>query len=127
MSAPLVIATAADVRTLFAHLADRPDEVVGFGYLDPEWRLLGVRHSPSGGAGAAAVPIRAVARDAVLLAAAWVVMAHNHPSGDPAPSRADLAVTRRLARALAALGAPLIEHVILTRTGSTSLRETGRL
>ena len=69
--------------------------------------------------------MRAVARDAVMFDAARIVMAHNHPSGDPTPSKADIRVTRRLARALAALGAPLVEHLILARSGGTSLRAAG--
>lgn len=126
MTASVPIRSNAGARALFAHLADRPHEMTAFAYLDPEWRLLGMRHGPAGDAGAADVPIRAVARDAVALGAARVMMAHNHPSGDPTPSRSDLAATRRLATALAALGVPLVEHLVLARAGGCfSLRGAG--
>lgn len=118
------IITRADVEALFAHLAEQPLETCAFAYLAADGQVLGVRHAP-GGRAAAEVPLRAVARDAVALDAARVVMAHNHPSGDPRPSDADIRVTRRLARALAALDAPLVEHVVLSRGGSISLSAAG--
>lgn len=124
VTALLPIRCIDSVQRLFADLADQPREVVAFAYLDPDWRLLGMRHGP-GDAATAQVPIRAVARDTVAFGAARVVMAHNHPSGDPTPSHADLAATRRLATALAALGAPLVEHLVLARGGCFSLRGAG--
>lgn len=121
------IRTNRAVRRLFAHLAEQPREVVAVAYLDADWRLLALRHSPSRGADAATVPLRAIARDAVLLDAARVVLAHNHPSGDPTPSVADRRATRRLARALGALGSPLVEHLVVARGGCFSLAVAGLL
>ena len=54
-------------------------------------------------------------------------MAHNHPSGDPAASEADLPTTRRLARAFEAVGVTLVDHVIIAARGKTSLRAQGYL
>lgn len=119
-----VIKTCSDVQSLFAHLAGQPIEICAFAYLDAAGRVLGMRHTP-GHTAAIEVPLRAVARDAVALGAHRVVMAHNHPSGNAAPSDADIRVTRRLARALAALDAPLVEHLILTDTDATSLSAAG--
>lgn len=121
------IATPEAVRALFAGLTGSPREIAGFAYLDPEWRLLGLRHSLPGAADCVDLPLHDVARDAVAFGAAHVVMAHNHPSGDPAPSRADIAATRRIARALDALGVGLAEHVVLAARGFTSLRREGLL
>jgi DNA repair protein RadC len=122
------IRTCADVRRLFAHLAEQPRELIAAAYLDADWRLLALRHSPSASADAATLPLRQIARDAVLLDAARVVIAHNHPSGDPAPSAADKRATRRLARALGALGSPLVEHLVVARGGrSVSLAAAGLL
>lgn len=56
---------------------------------------------------------------------AAVLVAHNHPSGDPAPSPDDLAVTRRLARAADLLGIEFVDHVIVAARGATSLAEMG--
>lgn len=121
------VATTAEVHRLFAPLADGDREVLGFAYLDPEWRLLGMRHSVPGSADAVDLPLRDVARDAISFGAAQVVMAHNHPSGDPTPSRADIAATRRLAAALDTIGVGLAEHLVLATGGVASLREQGLL
>ena len=56
---------------------------------------------------------REVFKVAVLSSAAAIVVAHNHPSGDPAPSSADLQVTRRLREAASAIDIELIDHVIV--------------
>lgn len=52
---------------------------------------------------------------------------HNHPSGDPTPSQADIAMTRQLADAAAALGLVLHDHLIVARGGHTSFRSAGLL
>ena len=56
---------------------------------------------------------REVFKVAVLSSAAAIVVAHNHPGGDPAPSSADLQVTRRLHEAATAMDIELIDHVIV--------------
>lgn len=66
---------------------------------------------------------REVFRPALREAAAAVVCAHNHPSGDPEPSAEDLEVTRRLLDAGRLLGVPLLDHVVLGDQRALSLRE----
>ena len=128
MGEEAIIRGDADVQRLFRHLAASPHEILAFGYLDRDWRLIGQRHSVSPNQLSVRIPLRAVARDVVRLDARRVVMAHNHPSGDPQPSPSDLKATKRLAVALAALGVALVEHVILTRShGAFSLRAAGLL
>jgi DNA repair protein RadC len=70
---------------------------------------------------------REVFRPALRESAAAVVLVHNHPSGDPAPSHEDREITRRLARAGALLGVPVLDHVIVADRGYASLREQGEL
>lgn len=70
---------------------------------------------------------REVFGPAVREAAAAVVLVHNHPSGDARPSREDIAVTRRLARAGWLLGIPVLDHVVVADRGWSSLRELGAL
>lgn len=128
MGEPAFVRSQEDVATLFAHLAGQPREVLAFAYLDESGRLLFLRHSMSRRVGTIRLPLRAVARDAIRLDAAMIVMAHNHPSGDPRPSQADLAATRRLATGLGALGVRLVEHLVLARAGRVfSLRGAGLL
>lgn len=54
---------------------------------------------------------------------AQVIVAHNHPSGDPHPSEDDITVTKRLAKAGEILGIELLDHLVVTETGFTSFRE----
>jgi len=68
---------------------------------------------------------REVFRPMIAEAAARIVALHNHPSGDPAPSPQDVALTRRLAEAGALIGIPLLDHVVIGRCGYASLRDMG--
>jgi len=70
---------------------------------------------------------REVFRTAVREAAAAIVLAHNHPSGDPSPSEEDREVTRRLARAGEILGIRVLDHVVIAEHGFYSFREAGEL
>lgn len=66
---------------------------------------------------------REVFRPLIRLAAAAAVVAHNHPSGDPQPSDSDLLVTRRLRRAGALVGIPILDHVVVGADGYASIGE----
>jgi DNA repair protein RadC len=68
---------------------------------------------------------REVFRSAVREAAAALVLVHNHPSGDPSPSREDREVTERLSRAGEILGVRVVDHVIVAERGYHSFREAG--
>src|SRR5947209_4828828 len=68
---------------------------------------------------------REVIKRALDLGAAALILVHNHPSGDPTPSKADIAVTQDIKRAAAPLGVVLHDHVIIGRNGHTSLRDLG--
>lgn len=66
---------------------------------------------------------REVFRPAIRLAAAGIVLAHNHPSGDPTPSAEDVALTRRLREIGSTLGIPVIDHVVVATSGYRSIAE----
>jgi len=68
---------------------------------------------------------REVFRAAIIVAAAAVVLVHNHPSGDATPSEADIKVTRDLIRAGQLLKIDVLDHVIVGQNRHTSLRELG--
>jgi DNA repair protein RadC len=68
---------------------------------------------------------REVVKRALDLGAAAMILVHNHPSGDPTPSKADIAVTQDIKKAAAPLGVVLHDHVIIGRNGHTSLRDLG--
>jgi DNA repair protein RadC len=68
---------------------------------------------------------REVVKRALDLGAAAMILVHNHPSGDPTPSKADIAVTQDIKKAAAPLGVTLHDHIIIGRNGHTSLRDLG--
>jgi DNA repair protein RadC len=95
--------------------------------LDGKQRLRRVVTVSVGTLTASLVHPREVFRSAVREAAGALIVAHNHPSGDPEPSREDLAVTERLRAAGEVLGIPVQDHVILGERTFVSLRERRRL
>lgn len=68
---------------------------------------------------------REVVKRALELSASAIIMVHNHPSGDPTPSKADIEMTREVQKAAAVLGVTLHDHVILGRGRHTSLKSLG--
>lgn len=68
---------------------------------------------------------REVFRVAVIASTSAVVLMHNHPSGDPTPSEADIKVTRDLVRAGQIMKIEVLDHVVIGRPNHTSLRELG--
>jgi len=124
---PARLADPEAAERLFAPLAEEQVEVLAFVYLDADQCVLGMRQSRSGARDAHEVRVRDIAGDALSYDAAGVVMAHNHPSGDPSPSNADREATRRIARALEPLGIRLLDHLVITRAGATSFRRLGLL
>jgi len=74
------------------------------------------------------VHARETYRLAVVKGVAAIICGHNHPSGDPTPSRDDIAITERLKQAGEVLGIQLLDHVIIGNSGDyTSLKERGIL
>jgi DNA repair protein RadC len=80
-----------------------------------------------GGAHGAAVTPKDVFVPLVRLNAAGVVLAHNHPSGDPMPSKRDVELTNNVTRMGHMLGISVIDHLIIARRGVTSFAEAGLL
>lgn len=72
-----------------------------------------------------AVHVREVIRRAIDLGSAAIILVHNHPSGDPAPSRADIELTRDIIEAGKRLGIAVHDHVIIGTKGHASLRALG--
>lgn len=112
---------------LFLPIAGAPREVAVFGYFDPQWRLLGMRHVRAEAVDTVTIPLRAVVIDALAFECTHVVMAHNHPSGDPSPSEADYRLTRRVAQALRFVDVVLFDHLVVAESGYRSFRARGLL
>lgn len=73
----------------------------------------------------APVYVREVIRRAIDFGSAALILVHNHPSGDPSPSRADIDVTRAIAEAGKWLGITVHDHIIIGTSGHVSLRAQG--
>lgn len=75
------------------------------------------------------VPVypREVAKRALELNASAVILVHNHPSGDPTPSREDIAMTARVLAACAAIDVTVHDHIVVGKTSEVSFRATGLL
>jgi DNA repair protein RadC len=117
----------AEAFALFgAMLAATSVERIVAAYLSGE-SLIAVVDVSLGDAMTAVLPIASVLREAMMRGADAILLAHNHPAGDPAPSAEDLRVTRRFADAAAALGIRLVDHVIVAGGGCLSLRMMGLL
>jgi DNA repair protein RadC len=73
----------------------------------------------------AAVYVREIMRHGLQLGSAALILVHNHPSGDPSPSRADIEITRQVIAAGKVHGIAVHDHIIIARDGHTSLRGQG--
>jgi DNA repair protein RadC len=91
--------------------------------LDGKHRLRRRQPVSTGTLTASLVHPREVFAPALRERAAAIVCVHNHPSGDPEPSREDVAVTRRLVAVGRLVGVPLVDHVVVADQGYASLRE----
>lgn len=80
-----------------------------------------------GSLNASIVHPREIFREAVKRSAASIICAHNHPSGDPSPSKEDIHVTRRLVEAGKIMGIELLDHLVIGNNSFTSLKEKGYL
>ena len=68
---------------------------------------------------------REVFKNAIKVSAAAIILAHNHPSGDPTPSREDLEVTKRIVQAGEIIGIRVLDHIVIGDSGFFSFKEKG--
>lgn len=89
--------------------------------------ILNDWHRPlyKGSLNSSVVRVAEVFRDAIRLQGASILVAHNHPSGDPTPSPEDIRITRDLRQAGELLGIPLLDHVVVGRGRFVSMKERG--
>jgi DNA repair protein RadC len=116
---------AAAAAWLVPGLTGLPEEELHALYVDRRLLPLGLRELTRGSDRFTVVDPRQIFRPALALGATAVVLAHNHPSGDPTPSREDADVTRRVASAGQILGVQLIDHLVVADEAWVSLAERG--
>ena len=93
--------------------------------LNTKNRLIRDEIMSEGSIDQAAVHVREVVRRAIDLGSAAIILVHNHPSGDPSPSRADIDITRAIQEAAKRLGVAVHDHVIMGLHGHVSLKAQG--
>lgn len=122
------ILTSYDTVIDYLHglIAHCPQEQFVVLYLDRKNRLITITQTP-GTVDHVPVYPREVARHAILNDASAVILAHNHPSGDPTPSDADKTMTRSVLAALDTLGIVLHDHIIIGHSNEISFRSKGYL
>lgn len=94
-------------------------------YLDHKGGLLAMEEISIGGLHSAIAHPREVFKSAIKRSAASVILVHNHPSGDPAPSPEDIELTRRMIEAGAIIGIEVLDHVIIGEKRECSLKSRG--
>jgi DNA repair protein RadC len=87
--------------------------------------VLGIHEVYKGSVSASPVRIGEVFREAIRRNGSAMVVAHNHPSGDPTPSTDDIFITRELVQAGELLDVTVLDHVVIARRGWVSMRERG--
>ncbi len=115
------------LRFLEAEMADLSREELRVVLLDSRNRLIRIGTLSTGGLSAAVIQPRDLFRDAVKANAAAVILVHNHPSGDPEPSQDDLTTTAQLCQVGTLMGIRILDHLIIGRSGSVSLRQLGQM
>lgn len=102
-------------------------ELFGAVFLDHKHRVINFEVLFMGTLDFTAVHPREIARRALALNAASVILAHNHPSGDPEPSDNDLLMTHRIREALTLVEVRVLDHVVLGHMGHVSMADRGVL
>jgi DNA repair protein RadC len=111
-------------HTTMAHLEMEQFRVL---YLDRKNILIADEEQAKGTVDHVPVYPREVAKRALELNASAIILVHNHPSGDPSPSRSDIDMTRQVAAACDALGLTLHDHLIIGKSRELSFRSEGHL
>lgn len=102
-------------------LGDFPDEAVIELFLDDESSVTELTKVSYGSDVSAVLPVESIVNNAMRMRVKRVLIAHNHPSGNSAPSSADLIATDVLEKALASRGITLVEHMIVSRSECTAI------
>lgn len=103
----------------------QPVEILRVIYVGTDLSVVGSLEHTTGQRDAVTLPFRAIVEHALRLDATALVLSHNHPSGDPTPSRRDIMATHQLARIVQPLGIRVHDHVIDAASGRFSFREAG--
>ena len=122
---PVLSNWQALIDYLSLDMAHAPVERVRVLHLNAKNRLIRDELVSEGSIDQAAIHVREVIRRAIELNSAAIILVHNHPSGDPTPSRDDIALTRQIIEAGRHMNIAVHDHVIVGANGHASLRALG--
>lgn len=117
---------AVNIGKGFMHINEEPEEYMYMICMNTKNKIIGVFELSHGTVNASLVSPREAFQKALLANAVSVIFMHNHPSGDPKPSREDVEVTKRLSEAGKIIGVEVLDHIIIGDSYS-SLKEKGYL
>jgi DNA repair protein RadC len=115
----------AVVKAIRASVQDKAKEHFKLILLNSRNRVIAISTISIGTLTTSLVHPREVFKEAIMHSAASVVLAHNHPSGDPDPSEDDLKITKKLVESGKILGIEVIDHIIIGKIAHYSFREKG--
>jgi len=118
-----VIKSLRDVIAQFSYLREKTREHLAALYLNARNELIFKKHLFVGTLDANIAHPREIFEHALTNHASSVILVHNHPSGDPEPSKADLEITKRIIEAGKIMGIDVLDHIIITKTKVFSFKE----
>lgn len=124
------IQSPKDARDIFEsvfNMSVESEEILAMLVLDTKNQVIGAFEVSRGAINSSIVHPREVYKRALLINGNTIMIAHNHPSGDPTPSREDINITQRLREAGAILGVELLDHLIFGDECYISLKDRGQL
>ena len=123
-----VVRGASDAAALVMEdLRHRQQECLGAIFLDTRNQVICVRILTVGTLTGSPAHPREVFREALAQGCASLIICHNHPSGDPTPSKDDIALTARLVQVGELMGIPLVDHIVIGGGRYVSLKEAGKM
>ena len=123
-----VVRGASDAAALVMEdLRHRQQECLGAIFLDTRNQVICLRILTVGTLTGSPAHPREVFREALAQGCASLIICHNHPSGDPTPSKDDIALTARLVQVGELMGIPLVDHIVIGGGRYVSLKEAGKM
>jgi len=117
------IQSIKDVIAQFSYLREKTREHLAALYLNARNEVVFKKHIFVGTLDANIAHPREIFEQALTNHASAVILVHNHPSGDPEPSKADLEITKRILEAGKIMGIDVLDHIIITKTKAFSFKE----
>ena len=121
-----VISSPSDIASLIMkEMVGLKQEVLKLIMLDTKNNIIGIKDVFKGSLNTSIVHPREIFKEAIKKSSSSIIICHNHPSGDPTPSKEDISITIRLKECSKIIGIDLLDHLIVGRNQYVSLKEKG--